>query len=536
MEFVPVHLVDRKIAAKLVIDDLNIENKENIEELLTFKMTSYDKLNKLSKVEKLFGSNYSYWNDTFATVNHFLSLTDDDTKKEIVYALTLMHKDIIDFFTDDKAVDVSILTKKLSAKVDQFDMSCNLCDKLREFVVDHVPIGLMPNAGKRPQDSDRLTFYPDDVVTLMSITLLCKLMSPIFGTMMTYLIKQVDIKAKESCCVAIFTDLFDRKFEYIIDKLKNYISHTVNNQFKEETTMSLMHGYDAFSLSYAMYSQLLIRQFVNVPLVRKDKGNLITYILVSVKKAITTIRATVLKKPTYTRLLYASDSDDDGNTSRLEIDSMTSRTTCDVPMLIKCAVPHTIKKYLTLFDIDLDEYDRSITFFKSSPVHPSKLNKDMNSMFYSRDFGGGKGILMLKAKEYSDITALLQLVLFTLSADEDYRQLAHMLTALPSLDSSLGFSYEDNKFRLNAGSSIGYRNCRARFENSPFGLKGREWDNHIEILTNDLIQNKYRYNTPNWVWEWLDVDNMNGQLIDPDSGVIAALCDFYDFLQGMQQS
>lgn len=537
MEFVPIHLPDKKIAAKLDISDIKLEEEDRIKELLIFKMTSYDKLNRLNKVEKLFGSNYACWNDTFAAVNKFLTLTDYKTKCEVVYALTLMHTDIIEFFAEEGDHDVSILTRQLSDKMNRLDMNCNLCDKLRDFVVEHIPIGLMPNAGKRPQDTDRLTFYPDDVTTLMSITLLCKLMSPIFGAMITYLIKQINIRIKESCCVAIFTDLFDRKFSVIIDKLKNYISHTVNNQFKEDSTRALMHGYDTFSLSHAMYSQLLIRQFVNVPLVRRGKkGNLITYILVSVKKAISTINATILKKPTYTRPLYVSDSDDDGNTSRLEVDSMTSKRTCDVPILIKCAVPHTIKKYLNIHEIDVDEYIASVDYFKANPIVPTKLNKDINSMFYSRDFGGGKGILMLKAEEYSNITALLQLILFTLSADDDYRQLAHMLSVLPSLDSQLGFSYDDTLFRLNTGSSVGYRNCRMRFDNSPFGLKGREWDNHIDNITEDLIQNKYRYNTPNWIWNWLDVDNLNGKLIEPHDGIIAALCDFYDFLHQMEVS
>jgi hypothetical protein len=166
---------------------------------------------------------------------------------------------------------------------------------------------------------------------------------------------------------------------------------------------------------------------------------------------------------------------------------------------------------------------------------PTLLNKDMNSMFYSRDFGGGKGVLMLKALDYAKITALLQLILFQLSADDGYRQLAHMLTILPSVDVKEGFTFEDNQFKLNIGSSIGYRNCRQRFENSPFGQKGKEWDDHITNITNDLIIRKYRYNTANWIWQWLGEDNLNGRLVTPDDRIIAALCDFYDWLHGIQQ-
>lgn len=534
MEFRPKQLVDKKIAAVLDISDLDIQEKENIKDLLEFNVSAYDKLNKLKKEDRLRGCNYEVWNDTFAAINHFLSLLDYNSKCEIVYALTLMHADILDFFTKAETNDLTVLTKVLSERCDALDLSTNLCDKLKAYALEHIPIGLMPNAGKRPQDNAKLTFYPDEVATLMSITLLCKLLSPIFGVLMNNLIGNMNIKAKELCCATIFTKLFNRKFEQLIDKLKYYIRHTVNVQCKKDTTMALMHGCDNYSLSHVLYSLLLIRQFVNVPLIRKN-GNLITYIVVNVKKAITTVQSAMLRKPTYSRPLFSSDSDDDGNTSRLETDSVTSNRTCDVNMLVKCAVPYTIKKYIALYDLDEDDYNKCLEFYKREPMMPTLLNKDMNSMFYSRDFGGGKGILMLKALDYAKITALLQLILFQLSADDGYRQLAHMLTILPSVDVKEGFTFEDNQFKLNIGSSIGYRNCRQRFENSPFGQKGKEWDDHITNITNDLIIRKYRYNTANWIWQWLGEDNLNGRLVTPDDRIIAALCDFYDWLHGIQQ-
>ena len=84
----------------------------------------------------------------------------------------------------------------------------------------------MPNAGSRAQDDDKLTFYPDEVATVMSIALLCKMMAPIFGVMMSQLLNKIDIKTKESCCTMIFTNLFNRKFPKLIDKLKFYIRHS----------------------------------------------------------------------------------------------------------------------------------------------------------------------------------------------------------------------------------------------------------------------------------------------------------------------
>lgn len=531
MEFVPIHLVDRAVAAKLHAPGLDIPHKENIEPLLTFPVSAYAKLNRLKHETNLKGTNYKNWSDTFGIVNQFFKSLSDEDKLEIIYAFTLMHKDILDFFGDEKAIDLTILMDKLSIKCDKMDRAINLCDKLHAYTLANIPIGLMPGAGTRPQDSRRLTFYPDEVGLIMSITLLCKMMAPIFSVLMLHLINKIDIKTKEACCVTIFTKLFDRKFATLIDKLKHYIRHTVNVQNNEDSTRALMHGCDNHTLSHSMYSLLLIRQFVNVPLMKKE-GNLITYILVSVKKALNTVYSNILKKPTYHRPLFITSTDDDGNTSRLEADSMVSRRTCDVPSLIKCAVPHTLTKYMDLYDISDEEFNKSLNYYNKNPIAPTKLNKDANAMFYNKDFGGGKGILMLKSKEYGRLTLLLQLVLFSLSADDGYRQLAHILTAMPSADVQEGFTFEDNQFRLNAGSSVGYRNCRMRFENSPFGLKGKEWDMHIDKLAEDMIMHKYRYNTAPWLWELMDSDNYNGKLIKPNSNIMAALCDFYDWIHG----
>jgi len=531
MEFVPVQLVDLKIAAKLDISDLDIPQKENIEPLLLFQVSAYDKLNKIKKEPDITGVSHNNWDDTFAIINHFFSTLTKEEQAEIVYALVHMHKDILDFFMDESLIDLTILTRKLSARCDNMDLVIGLCDKLRAYALTHIPIGLMPGAGSRPQDNDKLTFYPDEVASIMSITLLCKMMAPIFGVMMLHLLNKIDIKTKESCCTMVFTSLFNRKFPKLIDKLKYYIRHTVDVYCNEDTTRALMHGCDNHTLSHAMYSQLLIRQFVNVPLIKKE-SNLITYILVSVKKALGTVYSTILKKPTYHRPLFVTSSDDDGNTSRLEADSMVSNRTCDVPSLIKCAVPHTMLKYMRLYDINNEDLTNSIEYYNSNPIVPTLLNKDMNSMFYSQDFGGGRGILMLKSSEYTQITALLQLILLSLSVDDGYRQLAHMLTAAPSLDTQAGFTFEDNQFRLNTGASIGYRNCRTRFENSPFGLKGKEWDNHIDKLTEDIIMRKYRYNTAPWLWALMDLDNYNNKLVTPNGIIIAALCDFYDWIHG----
>ena len=331
-----------------------------------------------------------------------------------------------------------------------------------------MPIGLFEGAGQRAKDSAELTFHPPEVIDLMTITLLCKMLCPMFSTMMKNLSQHIDSKLKEIQCANIFSRLFNRKYQFLIAKLDHYIEHTVN-QVTETSLSSLMHGYNSFNLTLYLKSQLLIRQFVNVELSIRD-GNLMTYIIVSVKRAIRTVYSTINKLPTYSRKPITTKHEDDGNTAQIEIDSMTSRKTSDTRMLISVAVENT-KKYLNLYGIDPEDYETVLAYYAKHPITPTPINQMLCSMFYSDDIGGGRGILYLKSPEYTKLVALLQMVLFQL--DTNYQTLAHAMTMQQSSDQGVSSMISDGEFRLNGGATYVYRRCKQRLEASPFGASGR---------------------------------------------------------------
>ena len=164
----------------------------------------------------------------------------------------------------------------------------------------------------------------------------------------------------------------------LINKLDHYIEHTVN-QVTETSLSSLMHGYNSYNLTLYLKSQLLIRQFVNVDLSIKD-GNLMTYIIVSVKRAIRTVYSTINKLPTYSRKPITTKHEDDGNTAQIEIDSMTSRKLSDTRMLISVAVENTQRKYLNLYGIDVEDYEQVVAYYNNHPITPTPINQMLCSM------------------------------------------------------------------------------------------------------------------------------------------------------------
>ena len=72
------------------------------------------------------------------------------------------------------------------------------------------------------------------------------------------------------------------------------------------------------------------------------------------------------------------------------------------------------------------------------------------------------------------------------------------------------------------------------FENNPHGVKGKEWDRHIASITEDITVNKVVYNTSNFIWNWLEQDNLNGRAIDVTEKTIHAFCGMYEFVLEVQ--
>ena len=537
MRIEPYVMMDRSVRAKLNIDDLDIPNKENLEHLLLFQINSYVKLMGIGKTvnpetHRNEPISDNCWNMTFANVNQFFTTLTKEQQTILAQGFIMMHHTIQEFFNKNfDPIKTSQTMREIASQLDTIDQEIDLMGNLRKYVENNMVVGLYKGAGKRAQDSDKLTFQPDQVKYLMAITLLCKMLCPIYGAINTQVGKFVDTKLKETHCVAILTKMFQRRCPELIDKLMYYIAHTVE-QKNEENTSSLMHGYDDNSLTYHMYGILMVRQFVNVDLRVRD-GNLMTYIIVSIKRAIHTIRTAVKRNPTYSRKPITSKHEEDGNTAQLEIDSMTSRKTLDVGPIINAAVDPAIREYMAKYQIDDESYQQSLNFYRNNPITPNPINRDINDMFFSRKLGGGNGLLMLRGPEYMKITALMQLIVFSL--DVNYRELGHMMTASVA-DTAIDTTINPSTFRVRVGSSQSYRAVKQLFDENPYGIRGKDWDNHIQKITENITTNKYIYNTSNFLWNWMEEDNMNGKIFAPSDASITAMCSLYDFFMTTEDS
>ena len=229
----PYVMMDRTVRAKLNIDDLDIPNKENLEHLLLFNIgKTYVKLTNIGKVVKpdehhdgpLRDDN---WDVTFANVNQFFNSLTKEQQTVLAQGFIMIHHTIQDFFNSNfNILNISQTMRKVAEQLDEVDMAIDLMGNLRKYVDNNMVVGLYEGAGKRAQDSDKLTFQPEQVKDLMGITLLCKMLCPIYGVIISNVEKFVDTKLKETHCVAILTKMYQRRCPELIEKLMHYIGHT----------------------------------------------------------------------------------------------------------------------------------------------------------------------------------------------------------------------------------------------------------------------------------------------------------------------
>ena len=443
------------------------------------------------------------------------------------------------------------MIKRISMRLGALDKEINLLAKMKDYVYGYIPVGIMKDAGTRPQDRPETTFTAPEVMLVATITLLCKMLCPVYSAIMlaTDKFMSTDSKestnrtlagVKESLCSCILTDIINSHNEVnpadglplkeVTEKLKNYLEHTTKQSHREDKDSNLVYGYDVHTLAYNLYCTLLVRRLVTVNLARSD-SNLMSYIVVCARRSVMGVMGQVAANaPTMPRTPIAAESDDDGNIARLETDSLTSRKTADVEALIAVAVKPTVEKVMYLNEINEEEYQACLQYYQTHPLCPNTINTQLNSLLYGRDFDGSVGIKMLRFPEFSQITVLTQMILLQKSNDPAYRALAHLVTARPrDVPTSASTELNGNNLWLQVASSNEFRTCAMKFQNSTVTSKNKIWENHVRNIISDITVNHYEYNTAPYLWDWLEEENLNGKIIPLNPNILIAYCHFYNW-------
>lgn len=436
----------------------------------------------------------------YGPVNDFLTTVSTHIQEQIVFAFLQMQMIIEDGQPD--ASDIIDVEDNLGEVIDNLDKATNLFDLIEEYIrKGNIPISDMSDAGTRIQDSIEMTFVEDEAITITTIAVLMKLLSPIIGVFIAKYTHVIDNEFKEGHAQCIMTKFFSRKCKVIIERLDFYINRLIEGKLKNNPT-TVWNGRTLDRSTRVTMDTIITKRFVGVDLYRKD-GNIVKYIASccrsSAEPHISAANAVkIISDP------VDLEKKDEGNTSRIEAESRQTETTADVPILIRVAANRLWQTVIEKEELDRDVVEAAIAFYKRNPVTINPISVYLLSSYFGPDLGGGESIFHLNNQLMSCLTAVLQV----LSIKNGASYICHILTANCSVDNRANVP-SDFVFVNSWRSTGAYVECKKVF---PSGFGEKEWDSKLKQISQYLIQKNIYYATAPSIWDYAQLEMQNGKL------------------------
>ena len=506
--------------------EMDLPERDAIEPYLTFHCSTYKKISND-------GEKPEVWGAIFDATNWVLRNLSDVEQKQVLMCFCNINSAIKhDMPKDQGPLAISAFIESLGERYLKLINDLGLIEKFDSYSNAFIKMGDTSKFGKRPQDTAELTFQEPEMRKLIVVAYLCKMMAPVFGELMANIpsVQSVEDGKKkierdrEMKCVVLMNPIIRMHFKELIDKFQFYLKHTVNGCCSVDKPAAIFSGYTPSTRAFIIFSNLLVRNFINVNLLQDD-SNIMRFSDSIARTLVGTQDSNSNRKQVKTRVAYgASSGDEGGNIAQMEIDSIVSSKTMDVPIIVAASVVDVINKYLLRYDISWKEYEECLKFFEKHPIFPSSINRFVTCGFFGKDIGGGRGILTLDSIHYTRLVALLQMIVFSYG----YKLFGHILTASPTTNVKVVQSEADSLFLLNYGTSYSYHNCKAKFEGGAISSNGREWDSQMKSIVDDLTKQYVVFNTPEFLWDLMNEDDLNGKTIEISAEITGQMCAFIE--------
>lgn len=464
------------------------------------------------------------WNVVFKPVHDFLDTRPEEEQQAFASMLTLMHYEIADkLYTEDIQVFNSNLVgleTELSVWLADFDLKYDLVPHVHTWVEQNIPIQSFAGVGERPQDSDLMTFYREDVVELTTLVVICKLMTPITGIFIEACKKKIDNKLKEIHCLAIMKNLFQNRFSDLIHKLKYFIGRIMKPILNQDDPSYLFNGYTFSTAADEIYARLIVRQFVTVDLF-KDNGNLVTYTTSCVRSATRTQFSPTQNQPAARDMHLPKEQlvaiSDEGNSSNLEAESRSSNRTADYTMLITVGAERSMDSFITEWEISLDDVTEASYYYSINHITPSVINSFVLGLIFGNELNGAQSIEMLDATMYTKLISCIQIYF----AKNGYPLLVHPLSLIDTNEFKLESTGADIQLQMAWNGSYEYK---VNDERKGMVIGDLKWDTRLNEIKDYITRKKLVYNTAPCIINLLGEENHNGEQFFADIDYMRQMC------------
>lgn len=527
------------------------ENNKNILGYndIIFSMRTYEKISKDKKDDS-----ENTGDQILLPINLFLNTLSISDQKEI-YAMYLFAKEEINRIS---VVNKRDIQNSLQEKIFNTVQNLHLPEKMIAFCKD--PRFIYPDlsqVGTGAHHSKEKTFLIDDYVEITAISILSKLMVPIWGEFIKQL-SQIDITNNQREALAfdlIVPILEEGPFERIYSKLSYFLTASVTDIRKatDKKTMGgtttsyiLTHnGIDDHLFESIVMATIVVKRMATYEcFTKRREGNVpnaMVYIDDGIKKTadsrIKAMRNTMDAMPR--RPLPQHDQED--NSSILDHASKTSKKPIDVPIFVTTAVQHwELPRLLEDTNTPLDVYESASQFYTSNPFDVSPICQATVASFIGTRFGGSKCLGYLPPSLYQRVVVILQIFLIN-------RGMANLASLVSAKTSSTPIDAAANALsvRINANlKSEEYLRCLEIFKGylvKPVIQIGRRGSNrkpeedridfssHITRMIDWLLRYSHSENMAPALWDYAkaEVRPILGTDCRFDESIIKDLCRFY---------
>lgn len=507
---------------------------------LEFDTRSYDKISS--------DKSDSRGEIILSPINQFLDLLTDHEQK-ILYLFYTQCKELIKTITTHNRYEVE---EVLQEKFYDLIVNLNLPERLIAFSrSDAFVYPDLSEVGKANHHTKEKTFNVLEYQELNAISLLCKILFPVWGDL-TVKLDEINIDnnfRKKISFELIVPNLEEGAFATVYRKLSYYISSAVadyrksfdKNMIKSSMTTSFILTYNY--IDDDMFVDMVMAMIVVNGLVIYESADIMIYINGRINYAAEQIVNNAQKKMTIMPRRALDSHDGDDNSSIIDHVSKTSNKPMDIPIFITTAFDHwELDRLVVDTDTPKQIFDRAHAFYVSSSFEISPLCQAMVATFIGKRLGGSKCLNYLSLAQYYRLVTMLQYYLIK----NKMIDLATLVSAKSSpLPLDRAQSTLSTRLEANMALSSQYLECRDLFKGylrKPLGTLGRtkrerrnaemeqiDFTSHIVKIKDWLIKHVHYENMAPVLWEYSGRENppLLGTDVQFDERVIGNLCQFY---------
>jgi len=438
------------------------------------------------------------WTEQLGTINGFLETLPEN----IVRALGVYFAEAYVYINREATTGTTLKEAATYLGEQLYDVMIphGIPQRLIDYTYQHIPMPDLSGVVLRPHDTPEKTFGFEDFIRVTAISVLCKLLCPIWGDLIHKFKRSTDTLSKEMQCLLVITPtLTCNELAAVDSKLKFYIESGVepalnvnrNAHGQQPAFTAAVNGYSPRRLYDYVYGTIMVKKFINVNPLDED-CNIMRWIFSCINASLSTLTSTLKKSNIGARFEPGDfkDGDDEGNVSLLEHESSPSTVTADVPMLMKYGAQLAAIRMLDELNIPKSLFEGAMAYYKSRPFVANPISQILVPLAFGRRMGGAKGVRYLDAITYMQLTTVLQIYI----ARTWQTPLINLLTSTTEPEPKAEApSLTDRHIALSYKQFAEYRHLEEFVY--PYPIGGRSFEDLMWSTINHVISYHHRANT-----------------------------------------